>query len=326
MFQNPARHRFLLLIFIFFFTASLNAQSNPSPIKTVIIDAGHGLPDGGAESIDGSLKEADITLAIALKLQQKFKDSLPGVKVLMTRTDRYLPGGLTSAPEANRWRAKFANENHGDLYICIHVNDGGTSRHSTITGYHTESYYTGRRGHKVRHERQVPEYETHREPSAAEGVELLIWATRKNDQKTDEIVENFQSSEFGSDQASIDSATRALENDPIARLQADLRMKKYFDRSRLLATDINNQFIQQGRVSRGIYQRPTGVWVLEHTAMPSVLIETGFIGAEGEYLGSEDGQNQCASAILQGVLKYNASLSSQRQGEVQLTNNAQQQN
>ncbi len=76
-------------------------------LRTIIVDAGHGGPDEGA--IGEYSTEADIALAIALKLGKKLEDSLPDCKIVYTRTGRELPGGLTNPHEANRLRAKIAN-------------------------------------------------------------------------------------------------------------------------------------------------------------------------------------------------------------------------
>ena len=51
---------------------------------TVVVDAGHGEPDGGAVGINGTI-EKDINLQIALKLREVLENR--GVRVIMTRTD-----------------------------------------------------------------------------------------------------------------------------------------------------------------------------------------------------------------------------------------------
>jgi len=84
---------------------------------TVVLDAGHGGHDPGAQS--ASSREKDINLAIVLDLgsiiEQKFKD----VKVVYTRkTDKYL---------TLQERADVVNEHHADLFICIHTNASPSS-------------------------------------------------------------------------------------------------------------------------------------------------------------------------------------------------------
>ena len=78
----------------------------------MVIDAGHGGHDPGA--IGSKLKEKDVALALALKLGKLIESNFSDVKVIYTRkTDEFI--------ELFR-RAKIANENHADLFICIHCN------------------------------------------------------------------------------------------------------------------------------------------------------------------------------------------------------------
>src|ERR1700744_5948933 len=85
-------------------------------IRTIIVDAGHGGKDGGAHGgYEGGLNswEKNITLAISNKLVAELQKELPDVKVVPTRTtDIY-----QSPPE----KANIANQNKGDLFICIHA-------------------------------------------------------------------------------------------------------------------------------------------------------------------------------------------------------------
>ncbi|MEL1243017.1 N-acetylmuramoyl-L-alanine amidase [Flavobacterium sp. DGU11] len=58
------------------------------------------------------------------------------------------------------------------------------------------------------------------------------------------------------------------------------------------------------RKDRGVKQAP--FWVLHRTAMPSVLIELGFISyqQEGQYLSSDAGQDEIAEAIAKSIMDY----------------------
>jgi N-acetylmuramoyl-L-alanine amidase len=79
---------------------------------TIVIDAGHGGHDPGCHGTKH--KEKDVALAIALKLGNYIENNCPDVKVVYTRkTDIFL--------ELNE-RAKIANDNNADLFLCIHCN------------------------------------------------------------------------------------------------------------------------------------------------------------------------------------------------------------
>lgn len=276
-------------------------QAQQSTLRTIIVDPGHGLPDPGAKGHYSN--ESDITLAVAQKLVQKLRDSLPGVKVIMTRTDRNLPGHLTSAPEANRWRAKFANENHGDLFVCIHANDAPSTTHRKTIGYRTKVYYTGKGSKRRKHTRKVPRYSYYKVPSTAHGTETYVWAVNKNDSKQDFVQSNNPDELYGEKGDSTVPMFSSTEE----KILATLRTKKYFSRSLLLANLIEEQYVKQGRFSRGVKQRnEVGIWVLHATAMPSILTEIGFITdrSEEDYMNSQGGQQQIASDLLQAIIKY----------------------
>ena len=68
--------------------------------------------------------------------------------------------------------------------------------------------------------------------------------------------------------------------------------------------------LKEGRFSRGVKQRnDKGIWVLQATGMPSVLVETGFISDkdEEEYLDSEKGQTEIVQNITDALANYIAS-------------------
>ena len=77
-------------IFTFMFVTGKNEEnivptvSLPVSGKTIVVDAGHGVPDEGAESSSGT-SEAETNLKIALKLQELLEQS--GCTVILTRSD-----------------------------------------------------------------------------------------------------------------------------------------------------------------------------------------------------------------------------------------------
>ena len=82
-------------------------------------------------------------------------------------------------------------------------------------------------------------------------------------------------------------------------------MQKYRRQSILFGEILDNEFINKdGRRSRGVKEQ--GVLVLAHSAMPAVLVETGYINnpIEEKYLDSESGQTEIASSIVQAIKTY----------------------
>ena len=81
-----------LSVFVFILTTGNAEEQNkyistvslPASGKTIVIDAGHGVPDEGAQSSNGTT-EAETNLKIALKLQNLLEQS--GCTVILTRSD-----------------------------------------------------------------------------------------------------------------------------------------------------------------------------------------------------------------------------------------------
>jgi N-acetylmuramoyl-L-alanine amidase len=269
-------------------------------LRTIIVDAGHGGPDEGA--IGEYSTEADIALAIALKIGKKLEDSLPDCKIVYTRTTRDLPGGLTNPHEANRLRAKIANENHGDLFISIHVNDTNPPHKKEIVGYKEETYYTGKGKKRKKHTRTVPIIKYIKLPGTVNGTQTYVWAVAKNDQKKEFIAEN-EEEMFGE---KVDSSFLDADS-PDWKILASLRTQKYFNKSLLIAGYVQDEVVAIGRKSWGVLQRDwAGIWVLQATAMPSILVETGFMctPAEEAYLNSQKGQEELSDCVYNAVLRY----------------------
>ncbi len=105
----------------------------PGQDKKIVIDAGHGSPDGGAVGNSG-IPEKDLNLSIAKLVQMYFEQS--GIEVVMTRTD---DAGLFDADDRSvrekkrndlRKRERIMNESQADLFISIHMNKFEDSRYS----------------------------------------------------------------------------------------------------------------------------------------------------------------------------------------------------
>lgn len=97
----------------------------PVSNKTIVIDAGHGVPDEGAESSKGTT-EAETNLKIALKLQNLLEQS--GTTVILTRSDENAIYDLDSKTLREKKisdihnRVKIGNESSADLFVSIHLN------------------------------------------------------------------------------------------------------------------------------------------------------------------------------------------------------------
>lgn len=275
-------------------------------LKTIIIDPGHGFPDGGAEGQYSN--ESSVALAIALKLGKELEEALPECKIIFTRTGENLPGGLKDKNEANRLRARMANEAHGDLFISIHLNSGGDRYSSKVVGYRTETYYSKKS--KKKKTRRVPIVKRTHLPGVVSGTETYVWAVAKNDLKK-QFVGSAQEDGDEEDSGEKSDTTYHYFDSPEAKIMASLRTRKYFDNSCLIASYVEDEFTKTGRNSRGVKQRDwEAIWVLQATAMPSILVETGFINtpADEDYLNSEKGRDEVATSIKNAVVRYKAHL------------------
>ena len=71
-----------------------------------------------------------------------------------------------------------------------------------------------------------------------------------------------------------------------------------------VASEVQKSFVKLGRGNRSVRQGP--FLVIRETAMPSILIELGFITnkAESDYLASESGRKELAQGIADGFSRY----------------------
>ena len=94
-------------------------------LSTIVIDPGHGGHDPGCISADKKTREKNVALDISQRLARKIKESLPGVKVVLTRSDDTF---VTLSG-----RADVANDLGADLFISIHVN--AQAKGTSANGY-----------------------------------------------------------------------------------------------------------------------------------------------------------------------------------------------
>ena len=94
-------------------------------------------------------------------------------------------------------------------------------------------------------------------------------------------------------------------NNPGSMIGVTLMQEEYLDNSIALASKIQDNFVNTNeRKNRGVKQAP--FMVLHKAYMPRVLIEMGFISnpAEGQFLDSENGQQEMAESIANAIISY----------------------
>lgn len=296
-----------LCITIFSFTDTApDPVKKQKVIKTIIVDAGHGIMEnGGHNGAKGAYSyEDEICLAISKELVKAFHNELPEIKIVESRP--------TEKITAIHRRAEIANENNGDLFICIHVNSTVPIRKTEQVGTKTVTYYTGKGKNRKKKTKEVPVYRTYTLPNPAKGAETYIWGSHKNEDKEVAIRENapmLQEENFKQNYGDIDP------NSPEFIALSLLKTKQFFKRSATLAGYVQDEFAKAGRVDRDVRQRGVGIWVLQATAMPSILVETGYISnrSEEDYLNSKDGQKETADCIIKAVKTYISWLEKQHQ-------------
>jgi N-acetylmuramoyl-L-alanine amidase len=98
---------------------------------------------------------------------------------------------------------------------------------------------------------------------------------------------------------------------PESYILFSLAQSAYQESSLKFAQKVEHEFKTKGaRYSRGVKQ--AGFWVLWATAMPSVLIETGFLTYQPEetFLSSDAGQDTIAAGIYRAFKEYKTQLES----------------
>jgi N-acetylmuramoyl-L-alanine amidase len=281
----------------------------------VVVDAGHGGTDGGAiGQYENSLrsKEKDITLAISKKLVAELKKQIPDLNVVATRT--------TDIYQTPKEKASIANEAKGDLFLCIHADSGplktGKRKIGTKMVTRYKVTYTGkgkkRKKKSTPYKVEEPVYEYFKYPLTITGTSVYIFAAHKTSDKLKAIMKDVGEFEI---ETSSDSSLSTFDIDtPEGRALAQVYAKRYQEKSDRLATYVNDEVERSGRPALGVNQRQTGIWVLQATNMPAILIETGFINnpEDERYLNSEKGQQELAEVITKAVIQYKNQLENPR--------------
>ncbi|PQJ09187.1 N-acetylmuramoyl-L-alanine amidase [Flavipsychrobacter stenotrophus] len=254
-------------------------------VNKIVVDAGHGGKDYGAQG--GFSYEKDVTLGVALKLGKILSDSLKNLQVIYTRTTDAYPTLVE--------RHEIANKAQADLFIAVHANSTPYTYTRKLVGYKTIK----------RHHKSVkqPIYQStrHHETSRM-GVETYVLGLHRMGQLGGEVQDEFT----GGDSTSSNGLLNA--NDPQTAIIVAQYTQAFLSRSVRLGTKIQEQFSNQGRGDLGVKQK--GLEVLAGSAMPGVLVEIGFINnpQEEAYLNSEKGQTEVAMAIYKGIKAYKSEI------------------
>ena len=167
-------------------------------------------------------------------------------------------------------RSAIANENHGNLFISIHCN---SSPEGTAASAHKQK-----------------------------GAMVLVYGFHRKGEQLEALRENssiYKEKNYKETYESYD------ENDPTNLIILNAYMQKYRKQSILFGDLLMDHFKNvDNRVAIGVKEQ--GVLVLAHSAMPAVLIETGFINnpQEEDYLNSETGQNEIVNTIIHSIKAY----------------------
>ena len=169
--------------------------------------------------------------------------------------------------------ATIANEAEADLFVSIHCNAMPPGNSDV---YGTETYVMGTKN---------------------EGRNFEV-AKREN--SVIMLEENYEEIYQGFDPTS-----------PEVNIMFSIMQEAYQENSIILASNIEEQFGKRaGRKSRGVKQ--SSLWVLWNTAMPSVLVELGYLTnpKEEKELNDPKVQDYLASAIFRGIRDYKEYLES----------------
>lgn len=260
--------------------------ANQRTEMVVVLDPGHGGHDIGASNDEAMESE------IALKITKLVGDRLEkaGLKVIYTREK--------DESVSLEKRALIANRANADLFVSIHLNS------STDARAHGKEFYF---------QNQVPVDE-----------EALFLADRENNRVSSDQHRHPTSVDQNTDRASqaglrVAEASRLPEvNIENPRVRHDVKsILEDLDRSARvkfsseLAIKLNNEWNKAAPLagvsktsSRAIRQAP--FFLVSHVAMPSVLVEVGFLShkREGVRLRQEAYQIALANSLASGIKKW----------------------
>lgn len=164
-------------------------------------------------------------------------------------------------------RADIANKAHGDLFISIHCNA------------------------------------LDRRKTSPQGVETFVLGLHRSKDNLD--VAKAENSVIMYEEDYSVKYEGFNPNEPESYIIFEFMANEFLDQSVQLATLVQNQLVNNSkRVNRNV--RQAGFLVLREVAMPSVLVELGYISNKQEetYLKSNNGQTSLATSIYNGFRDY----------------------
>ncbi|MCG2792479.1 MAG: N-acetylmuramoyl-L-alanine amidase [Weeksellaceae bacterium] len=165
------------------------------------------------------------------------------------------------------FRTDLANRSKADLFISVHVNSS-PSKSATAQG--TETFVQGPNQNK-----------TNLDVAKAENDVIFL------DEKDKE---NFASYNPSS---------------PESLIALKIQQSKYLEASLIIGGLVEDNFVKKDkRMSRGVKQE--NLHVLRMNAMPSILVETGFVNNydDAHYISTEEGQQAIAESIYTAIVSY----------------------
>ncbi|MGZ3832130.1 MAG: N-acetylmuramoyl-L-alanine amidase family protein [Mucilaginibacter sp.] len=171
-------------------------------------------------------------------------------------------------------RDDIASENKGNLFISIHCN---------ATGQKTDD---------------------------ERGVLLLVYGYHRKGEQLEALRENasiFIEKDYQKKYSGYG------DNSAINAIVLSAFQQKFRKQCIQFADLVNHEFKEvDGRHSHGVKEQ--GVLVLQQSAMPAVLVETGFINnpKDEDYLNSAEGQEAIVQSIVRAVAKYKKSFEDQK--------------
>lgn len=270
--------------------ALVDETENAKPVtkKKIVVDPGHGGHDTGASS--HGVHESEIALAISKQLKTRLEKK--GYEVLLTRTkDEWL---------SLEKRAAIANASRGDLFLSIHINS------STDARAHGKEFYFQNQLPVDEEALYLANRENHdqEDPSSASvtpGQDRIQKAGLRAAEAARIPLANLQS--IPNSQARTDVRNILEDLDRAARVRASSELAKhlYFEWEE---SDASKRSFGASSTVRGIRQAP--FFLVSNIAMPSVLVEVGFLShaKEGQKLQDTSYQNALADALSSGVERY----------------------